>query len=450
MTRTCVVEAATLDEHGLGVGTVDGRAIHVADLLPGERADVTVDHRSPHAAQAWGHVVRRIGKSSTDRVKPACPRFGRCGGCTWQHLAYPAQLVEKQRIVADALQSVPSIAAGAVSIGRVTPSPSPLGYRNKGKYVAGAVDGRLILGAYAPRTHAVVDTLGCKVVAPVIDELATWARGALENAALEPFDESRRTGELRYVVIRASAGGDALVALVVASSTPRRKLEQVANAMSRHPALRGLVVTRNDRRDGAILPAGTPADVLAGTAVMTERLGGVDVEVGIGEFLQVNRTQAAALYARVADLAAPTPGTRAVELYAGLGGITFSLAARGADVLAIELDGDAVAALRRAAARAGLDRVRAESGEAASLGERGEKADVVVVNPPRKGLSGGAIDAVVAAGPSRIVYVSCGPTTLGRDLARLEAKGYVVSAVEPFDLMPGTAQVETIVRIDRK
>jgi 23S rRNA (uracil1939-C5)-methyltransferase len=452
MARTCVVDAASLDEQGLGVGIVEGRAVHVADLLPGERAEVAVDHTSPHAAEGWGHVVRRIGKASPDRTRPACPRFGRCGGCTWQHLGYGAQLGEKHRIVATALAGVPAVAAGTVGVERVVPSPEQLGYRNKGKYVAAAQDGRLVLGAYAPRTHTVVDTLGCRVVAPVIDELATWARGALEGAGLEPFAEAARTGELRYVVIRASASGDALVALVVASGTARRKLEQVANAMARHPSLRGLVVTRNDRRDGAILPAGAPADVLAGTAVITERLGGVDVDVGIGEFLQVNRRQAAAMYARVAELAAPDAGVRAVELYAGLGGITFSLATRGADVLAIELDDDAVASLRRAANRAGLDRVRAEAGDAASLTRhlRGERADVVVVNPPRKGLAVAAIDALVAAAPARIVYVSCGPATLGRDLARLDGHGYAPTVIQPFDLMPGTGQVETVVRLDKR
>jgi 23S rRNA (uracil1939-C5)-methyltransferase len=445
MARTCVVEAKTLDEHGHGVGDAGGRAVHVPDLLPGERADVSIDHDSPHQAASWGHVLRRIGKGSPDRVKPACPRFGRCGGCTWQHLAYRAQLEAKRAIVTRAL------AMETVDVAPVAPSPAALGYRNKGKYVAAQVDGRLVLGAYAPRSHAVIDMLGCKVVAPVIDEVATWARGALEAAALEPFDETRRAGELRYVVIRASGSGDALVGLVVASATPRRKLEQVANSLARHPALRGLVVVRNDRRDGAILPAGSPADVLVGTGVMTERLGGVDVEVGIGEFMQVNRAQAGAMYARVAQLAAPAPGVRAAELYAGLGGITFSLAQRGAEVIAIEIDGDAVAALRRAAARAGLERVRAEAGDAARLGVVAPAGglDVVVVNPPRKGLSPAVKDAIVGATPKTIVYVSCGPASLGRDLERFARDGYVATAIEPFDLMPGTAQVETVVKLER-
>ena len=443
MSRTCVVEATTLDEHGNGVGDAGGIATHVGDLLPGERAEVAIEHKSPHHAAAWGHVVRRIGKTSPDRVAPACPRFGQCGGCTWQHLAYPAQLVQKRAAVARSL--------GDVAVGAVTPSAAVLGYRNKGKYVAVGAPAGLVLGAYAPRTHEVVDTLGCKVVAPVIDEVATWARGALQGAGVVPYTERDRAGELRYVVIRASAGGDALVGLVVTQATPRRKLEQVANAMSRHPSLRGLVVVRNDRRDGAILPSGTPASVLVGTGVMTENVGGVNVDVGIGEFLQVNRAQAAALYERVAELAAPTPNTRAVDLYAGLGGITFSLARRGASVTAIEVDREAVSNMRRAAERAGLNSVQAEAGDAAALAAvlGGTQPDLIVVNPPRKGLSTATLDAVVAAAPASIIYVSCSPTSLGRDLAKLAPHGYAATNVEPFDLMPGTAQIETVVRLER-
>src|SRR6185436_7762697 len=242
----CEVVAASLDEAGHGVGREagepapahapgepageDARAasaleIHVADLLPGERAEVAIDHASPHRPAAWGHVVRRLGPASPDRVPPACPAFGRCGGCVWQHLAYPAQLAAKHARVAAALADLPA----APAIAPVVPSPAILGYRNKGKYVAGRAGEQLVLGAYAPRSHRVIDTLGCRVVAPIIDEIATWLRGAAEAAALVAYDEARREGELRYAIVRESEG-DALVALVVAPRTPRRKLEQVATA----------------------------------------------------------------------------------------------------------------------------------------------------------------------------------------------------------------------------
>jgi len=445
----CEVLAGSLDEAGLGVGEGAAKAaIHVTDLLPGERAEVQIDHASPHKPIAWGHVVRRIGLPSPHRDQPACPAWGRCGGCVWQHLAYPAQLELKRERVTAALASVPAVASGHVQVSAVRPSPQLLGYRNKGKYVAGRSGEHVVLGAYAPRSHHVIDTLGCRVVAPVIDEVATWVRGAAEAAGLAAYDEPTRAGELRYVIVR-EAGGEALVALVVASRTPRGKLDQVAAALAKHPAVRGVVAIENDRRDGSIIPVGSRASVLSGTAVLVEELAGATVEVGAGEFLQVNRAQARAMYARVAELAAPRPGMRAIDLFAGVGGIGLHLARAGAEVVAVELDREAVAQLQRAAARAGLalTAIAADAGDltARTLG----RADVIVVNPPRKGLSAGARQILVEVAPPTLLYVSCGPEALGRDLAALAAHGWHPDAIEPFDLMPGTAQIETVVRLRR-
>jgi 23S rRNA (uracil1939-C5)-methyltransferase len=441
--QRCDVTATELDEGGLGVGLAAGVRVHVADLLPGERAEVAIAHASPHRPEAWGRIVRRIGPPSETRVEPRCPGFGRCGGCVWQHLSYPAQLEAKRARVVAALGPVP------VAVADVRPSPALFGYRNKGKYVAGRSGSHVVLGAYAPRTHAVIDTLGCKVVAPIIDEVATWVRGAAESAELAPYDEQKRTGELRYVVIREAAG-DVMVSLVVASGTPRGKLEQVAATLSRHPALRGLVAVTNDRRDGAIVPSGSSAQVLLGHGHIVEELAGVSIAVGAAEFLQVNRAQAAAMYARVAELALEAGGRRAVDLFAGLGGIGLHLARAGVEVVSVEIDREAVGQLRRAAERTSLP-LRAIAGDAGELprDQLGEP-DIVVVNPPRKGLSDGARALVVDLAPATIMYVSCGPESLGRDLAALARHGYEPDAIEPFDLMPGTAQVETVVRLRRR
>ncbi len=452
MSTRCEVQAVALDDAGAGVGPERDaevpRDVHVPDLLPGERAEIEIDHASPHRPEAWGHVVRRLGERSPDRVAPPCPAFGRCGGCTWQHLAYPAQLAAKRRRVVEALSVVPALVDGSVTVSEVRPSPTIEGYRNKGKYVVGRDDTRIVLGAYAPRTHRVVDTLGCRVVAPIIDEVATWTRGAVEAAELVSYDEQTRTGELRYAIVR-EADGDVLVALVVASRTPRRKLEQVATALSKHPALRGLVVIENDRRDGAIIPSGFTAQVLVGHGYLVEEVAGARLEVGAGEFLQVNRAQARAMYERVAELAEVTEGSSAVDLYAGLGGIGLHLARAGAAVVAVEIDRDAVAALRRAARDSGLP-LTAIAGDAGDVrGQLTTHPDVVVVNPPRKGLSDRARALLAEWAPPTILYVSCGPDSLARDLIALEKRGYTPDAIEPFDLMPGTPQVETVVRLRR-
>lgn len=438
------VTATELDDTGCGVGQAGGRVIHVAELLPGEWAEVAIDHASPHKAEAWGRIVRRIGPASPERVEPACPAFGRCGGCTWQHLAYGAQLAAKRARVVAAIGDV------RCEVAEVRPSPAELGYRNKGKYVVGAArNGDVILGAYAPRSHHVVDTLGCRVVAPVIDEVATWLRGAAAGASIVPYDEKTRSGELRYAIVR-EAEGDVMIILVVTSGASRAKLEKIANAMAKHQAVRGLVTIENDRRDGAIVPSGSAARVLIGHGHLVEKIAGVAIEVGAAEFLQVNRAQAAAMYARVAELAAGAK--RAVDLFAGLGGIGLHLARAGTEVLAVEIDRDAVAQLRRAAEAAGLP-LTAIAGDAGAIADDvrarlGVAPDVVVVNPPRKGLAG-ALPLVVELAAPTVIYVSCGPESLGRDLAALAAHGYAPDVIEPFDLMPGTAQVETVVRLRR-
>ncbi|HUQ03815.1 MAG TPA: methyltransferase [Kofleriaceae bacterium] len=502
------IEAVGLDEAGQGVARAAGaavsgvpglpgdRVVHVADLLPGERAEVVIEHRSPHRPEDWARIARRIGDLSPERVAPSCRAWGACGGCVWQHLAYDAQLREKRARVVTALRN--AVADVDVRVAPVVPSPAELGYRTKGKYVAGAErrsgrrderggrvaggggrpgDGpsRVLLGAWAPRSHALVDTSGCRVVAPVIEELRERVRVAAEAAGLEPWDERRKVGALRYVIVRATRdrgasrvsgasaeGPRALVVLVVRSNADAARVDAVARAVAEDSRVAGVVRMDNDRNDGALLDG--EARVLVGAASVTEVLSGVDVEVGAGEFAQVNPAQADAMYARVADLvmgdggrgtADGTRGTgdgaraRVADVYAGLGGITFALARAGASVVAIERDASAIDAMRAAAVGAGLtERVDARAGDAATLGELRD-LDAIVVNPPRKGLAKDVVAAVVASTAKRVVYVSCGPEALGRDLALLRDGGFTVETIEPYDLMPGTAQVETIVALSR-
>ena len=436
---------AGIDEHGHGIAEFSGRRLHVTDLLPGESAEITVLHDSPHGRDSWGQVTRRLGADSPDRVTPACPGFGRCGGCAWQHLGYPAQLREKRGRVVVALSGIVAPALIADAVG----SPAVYGYRNKGKYVVGSDRGAIVLGSYAPRTHKLIESLGCQVVAPVIDEVATWLRGAADVAGVAPYDEARRTGALRYAIVRANHVGDVLVALVATSNgVASTSLRNLAEAVAKHPAVRGVVAVRNDRSDGAIVPHDATIQVLAGEDSIVELVSGVELHLGVREFLQVNRAQADAMYRRVAELAELRAGQRAIDLYAGVGGITFALAQAGANVTAIEIDRAAVTALVAAANHAGLTTVNAIAAEAASVASivAGERPDVIVVNPPRKGLGATVAEMVATSGAATLIYVSCGPESLGRDLAIWQQHGYVVDVVQPFDLMPGTGQIETVVR----
>jgi 23S rRNA (uracil1939-C5)-methyltransferase len=408
---------------------------------------VAIEHRSPHRPEAWAQVTRRVGPRSPDRVVPACPGFGRCGGCAWQHLAYPAQLAAKRQRVVDALAAAlpdpPAVEA-------IVASPAQLGYRNKGKYVVGTIDGRTVLGSYKPRTHELVDMAGCRVVDPHIDRAVGAVRGALAATGLAPHDERSRTGVLRYVVLRADAAGRVLALIVTTSAAPRQPLVSAAVALIRH-GLHGVLWSQNDATSGTIL--GDAPELLDGSAALTETIAGVTIDVSATEFLQVNRGQAERLYAAVAERSGAGPGTRAIELYSGVGGIAFALARAGAQIMAIESSREAVAAGRIAAAAADLAGKIAfhagDAGTAATLAA-GFNPDLVVVDPPRKGLDD-ATHAAIAALPSArtLAYVSCSPESLGRDLARLHQAGWRPESALPFDLMPGTAQVETMIVCQR-
>jgi 23S rRNA (uracil1939-C5)-methyltransferase len=442
------LHAADLDLEGLGVGAAGAIEVHAADLLPGERAEVEIEHVSRHAPRAWGRTARLIGPAAAERVAPACPAFGSCGGCAWQHLAYPAQLEHKRRRVERALEAVsprPTVAA-------VAASPIQLGYRNKATYVVAESGAAPALGAYAPRSHQWVATAGCRVVRLEIDRVAAAVGRALGASELAVYDERSRTGHLRYAVVRGSRDGQVLVGLVTTSAAPRAALDRAAAVLMEEPGVAGVVRVPNDATSGAILAPG--AEILAGAESITESIAGVTIDVAIDTFLQIHLDQAEALYRRLAELTSSGPGTRAIDLYCGVGAIAFTLAARGASVLGIERNPTAAQAAIDAAERAGLaDRARFEAAEAADLPRLlgGEPVDLIVVNPPRQGLDPSVRSALAARPPPILAYVSCGPESLGRDLADLTRAGLRVETVEPFDLMPGTGHVETLViaRSDR-
>jgi 23S rRNA (uracil1939-C5)-methyltransferase len=479
---------ARLGLDGRGEAERDGRVISAADWLPGEIADVEIEHASPHRARAWARIVGRAGPPSPERVEPPCPGFGRCGGCRLQHASAALQLELKRRRVIEALAAA---GLGDVEVAPVVAAPSALGYRNRGKYVFArrggepvprprrgdspgaahpstgkasrsrivglrgedttqpggggaslvgryAAVGALVVGAYEPRSHRVAPTLGCRVVEPAIDRAARALAAAVAGSAIPIYDERDKTGALRYAIIRSGADGRAAICLITRSSATRAAVEAIAAAVV-GGEISGLEWARNDREDGALLDQ--RPEPVAGDVEVLERAGGAELRLPITAFAQINRAQAARLVDRLIERLALAPGARVLDAYAGAGAIALALAAAGASVTAVEIDPAAVAAGRRAAAAAGLD-VDLRSADASFALDA--VADAVVVNPPRKGLHAAARAALIAGAPPRIAYVSCGPESLARDLAGLAGAGYRIDRVEPFDLMPGTPEIETL------
>jgi 23S rRNA (uracil1939-C5)-methyltransferase len=445
--RTVVL--ADLDDDGAGVTAAP--RLHVAGALPGERATATIAHVSPHVSEAWARLDR-IDTPSPDRRLPACPAFGGCGGCVLQHLAYDAQLAWKRARVERALAEFPTLAG--VPVAAAVASPQKLGYRNKSKLVPARTRGALVLGAYAERTHDVVDLAGCRIVEPPLDDVAAVLRGLLDEHGVKAYDERTRAGYLRHVVLRSSHDGRVLVALIVARSFPAGAALAQALIAAR-PSVVGVVEHVNAGHGNAIFEAAGGAErVLAGASAIDDR---IDLEerplrlrLSATAFFQANRALAALAYAAISRGLAPRRTDLVVDAYCGVGGIALSLAPSVAAVVGVEANATAIADAGKNARLNGVGNARFLAGDSAVALASMERADAVVLNPPRKGCSTGVLAEVVRLAPRAIAYLSCNPDSLARDLAALVRRGYQLRTVTPFDMLPHTPHVEVLAVLDRR
>ena len=447
------ITCTDLDDEGSGLGEVSGIDVHVAGALPGERIVAVVEHASRQAPAAWARL-QRIEAPSPARRPPACRAFGACGGCLLQHLDYPAQLGWKHARVTRAFSGQRSLAG--VRIEGCVASPRPLGYRNKSKLVVARIgEGRrLVLGAYAPRSHDVVDLAGCRVAEPPLDETAAALRTLLDEAGVLPYDERTLTGNLRHVVLRSNHAGQVLVVWIVArplldGAALARQLRAVRSEVV------GVVEHENRTRGNVLFSNGFESDRLldgAGTIEDLVAAAGRDVRVTLspGAFFQANRGVAGLAYTAVVNALAPAPTDRIVDAYCGVGGIALALAPHAGEVIGVESHAGATADATDSAARNAIANVRFVAGDAAQVLSTIDRADQVVLNPPRKGCARAVLDEVVRLAPRAIAYLSCDPDTLARDLALLAARGYRCDAVTPFDMLPHTPHVEALAILSRR
>ncbi|HZS38298.1 MAG TPA: TRAM domain-containing protein [Polyangia bacterium] len=402
----------TLDALAFGGEAVgrepSGRVVFVAGGAPGDVVEVRLTERKKSFAR--GELVRVL--EAGERVAPPCPIAGTCGGCPWMHVAPAAQLAAKQEIVRRAL------AGSGAEVRQIAAAPAWLGYRVRARFTAR--EGRV--GFQARRSHRVIDVETCPALEPALDRAMASARRALGDAL----------GEGGTLAGLAAPDGRVHLALEPGESANRRVLAE------RSAQLAG----------GAI----------AGVTLGAQTFGEARLELGGGVlgsadgFAQANAAQNEALRRFVLDEARLRGGERVLELYAGAGNFTVALAAR-ARVTAVE--GDRAAAARlgdalRAGAPPGNFTVRAEAAEqaVATLAKQGARFDVVVLDPPRSGAAA-AVEGIAALAPARIVYVSCDPMTLARDVARLGELGYSAVRAQPLDMMPHTSHVEVVCTLER-
>jgi 23S rRNA (uracil1939-C5)-methyltransferase len=429
--------------NGQAVGRIDGLVIFVSGPLPGER--VTVRVTAVKAKYAVGDAVS-YETTSELRAAPFCDVFGVCGGCQVQHLSYPGQLAWKERIVRNALRRIGGFAVVVEHpVGMTRPAP----YRNKMSLVVQAQAGRTRLGFYQARSHELVPIDACPVVVPQLNA----AIAGLQRAADDPATQAAFDGVKHAIVRVGTASGQAVLSLTTERHSPA--IGAAAPALATQ--LRGIVGISNSfepRNANAVM--GRKMAYVWGAREMEEAIENVRFRVSPASFFQVNSEMVGKIFAFMEPALRSAPRT-IVDLYCGAGTFAIFFACRGARVVGVE---ENPAAIREANLNAELNGVtnrakfiagRVEGTVANPAGRAALRAaDIVFLDPPRKGSDEATLDAIAAAGVDNVWYLSCNPATLARDLHYLNAQGYTPGIVQPFDMFPQTGHVETFVALHRR
>jgi 23S rRNA (uracil1939-C5)-methyltransferase len=440
----------TIDNHsseGDGVAHVDGFALFVHGAIAGEEVRVRVDEVKPTYARG---TIKDILAPSAARVVAPCQLFGRCGGCQLLHVDYRAQLQMKRQRVADALQRIGGLAE--VEVRPTIGMAEPWYYRNKVQYPVGTEGGLIVAGCYRRGTHQVVRTEGCLIQHPLNTRVMNAVIETARRYGLTVYDEDTGKGLLRYVLVKRAHGtGAAMVVLVTAERKFPKGRQFAADLARKVPKIASVVQNVNPARTNRVLAQ--LQWVLWGAPYIVDELDGLRFRISATSFYQVNPEQTVALYRQAVAAAGLTGNELVLDAYCGVGTMALFMARAARKVYGIEAVEEAVKDARSNAQLNSIGNVEFVVGRVEQvlpqLVAEGLAFDVVVLDPPRAGCQPQVLEALAASCVGRVVYVSCNPATLARDLSILAASGYRVLNVQPVDMFPHTSHVETVVLMSR-
>jgi 23S rRNA (uracil1939-C5)-methyltransferase len=426
-----------LVQGGDGLATLDGMKVFVPFSAPQERVRARIVTRKRDYAVA---EIEEVLEPSPLRIAAPCPYFGMCGGCQLQHINYQGQLVVKKLYVNEALQRIGQV---FVPVRNVTTEAEPWHYRNKTQYPVGSTGNGMAIGFFKRGTHDLLDVPTCLLHPVEFDRLREAIRDILVAAGETGYNEAKHEGNVRHIVLRQGTRDGGLLAIVV-TRTPefdRRAAELIAE----QPGLTGVVHSVVPARTNRIM--GQQTTVLAGSGHLNQSVLGKTFQVSAPSFFQVNVQQAEELCRKILKHIAPKGDELVVDLYSGVGMISLLVAPFVQQVTAIEADATAVEDAKANAQEQAVRNVEFVCGDVSREISRVASTDVIILDPPRKGCPADTLRRIAALKPKRIVYVSCNPATLARDLATLEQSGYATHEIEPVDMFPQTFHVEVIARL---
>lgn len=441
--QTLDLSVATLDEEGFGLAVHEITRIRIAGALPGEtvRARVTFSGQR----DTFAGVVKVLRNSPDRMLTPPCGKGDACDGCPLISMKYRAQLEWKKGLVEGAMRRYPVLRD--TEIMPVIPSPKPIGYRTTAKLVVSGKFAAPVIGIYRRNSHDVMDIGDCPLHHPLVNRVAAAVKDGIRKGKVPVYNPRTRNGILRYLVVRVSEREGKAMAVFVTSQRSFNEIHHLAKHLQTSvPEVEVVAQNVNSSTGNVIL--GDRDYFVTREQSLTDCIGDVRFTISPRSFFQVNNDGARSIYETVREWASLTGKETVTDVYCGVGGIALFLAAGAAKVIGFESIEAAVDDAEKNARLNGIRNCRFEAGDAAELLEdlrdEGKKVDLVVLNPPRKGCDERVLRAAAALGPATLIYVSCSPETLSRDLNLLAGLGYRTVKIQPVDMFPQTPHVENV------
>ncbi len=433
---------------GEGVGRCRNFTVFVPEALKGELVLVNITEVRRNFGRG---IVMKILEPSPERILPLCPSAAVCGGCQLQHLDYENQLTLKHQRVIDAVERIGGLKD--VTIHPVIGMAEPWHYRNKAQYPLGILEDTVVMGFYRKGTHQIVPLKGCILQSELSNRIADKVRELVETYRIPIYDELNHSGLLRHVLIKQGSQTGEVMVVFITRNRPFPAGEKIAGELvGIFPEIKSIAQNVNDARGNVIL--GPSTKIIRGQDTITEHIGDFKFKIAAESFFQVNPLQTEKLYRKAVEFAGLTGRETVLDAYCGVGSLTLFLAEQAQKVYGIEIVTQAV---NNALDNARLNEIKnvefivgAVEKVLPGLVQKGINFQVAVVDPPRSGCEEGILKSFAENEVGRIVYVSCNPSTLARDLKILEGLGYKTLEIQPVDMFPQTYHVECVAKIERR
>jgi 23S rRNA (uracil1939-C5)-methyltransferase len=433
-----------LTHEGAGVAKIEGFPVFVENALPDERGKIKII--KVKKGFAFGRLIE-LYEESKNRIEAPCPIYSQCGGCQLQHVSYEGQLVFKKKQVEQVLARIGKLDLNKVKVHQTLGMSDPWNYRNKAQVPIGEREGGLVAGFYQKRSHDIIDMERCLIQQAENDDVVQAVKKICEQYGIRAYNEEKHKGWLRHIMVRYGiVTNEMMVVFITKTADFQHENAIISEITAKFPQVKSIVQNINNKRTNVIF--GNETKILWGEEYIYDKIGDVKFAISARSFYQVNPEQTKVLYDKALEYANLTGNESVIDAYCGIGTISLFLAQKAKNVFGVEIVPEAIEDAKRNAELNGFTNAEFAVGEAEVVipawYKQGNSADVIVVDPPRKGCDEALLKTILDMKPKRVVYVSCNPGTLARDLHVLEQGGYETVEVQPVDMFPHTTHCEAV------